>query len=128
MIHLDTNVLIALPLLARQEHSLARRIAKGQPVAVSSLVWFEYLCGPVSETEQQLTHAAIGGRVVPLDEAAAERAAVLFNATGRKRQLRTDCLIAASALLADAELASFNSSDFELFVPHGLRLSALKLD
>lgn len=125
MIHLDTNVLIALPVLAKQRHPLAQRIAKGEAIAVSSLAWFEYLCGPANEPEQQLVRSAIGAQILVVDEAIAERAAALFNATGRKRGLRTDSLIAATAILANAELASFNAEDFEPFTAHGLSLAAL---
>lgn len=125
MIHLDTNVLIALPLLAKQRHALARRISKGEPVATSSLAWFEYVCGPVAEAEQHLVRAAIGGQILDVDEAIADRAAALFNHAGRKRSLRTDSLIAATAILAGAELASFNAQDFAPFTAHGLTLLAL---
>lgn len=125
MIHLDTNVLIALPVLARQRHPLAQLIGKGETIAVSSLAWFEYLCGPAAEAEQQLVRSAIGAQILVVDEAIAERAAALFNATGRKRSLRTDSLIAATAILGNAELASFNAVDFEPFTAHGLSLLAL---
>ena len=125
MIHLDTNILIALPLLAKQSHPLAQRIRKGEAVAVSSLAWFEYVCGPVADPEQQLVRAAIGAQILIIDETIAERAATLFNATGRRRTLRTDSLIAATAILSNAELASFNSADFEPFTAHGLRLLEL---
>lgn len=125
MIHLDTNVLIALPVLARQRHALTRRIGKGEPVATSSLAWFEYVCGPVAESEQILVRAAIGGQILDVDEAVAERAALLFNHAGRKRRLRTDSLIAATAMLAGAELASYNAEDFAPFTAHGLKLMAL---
>ena len=125
MIHLDTNVLIALPRLARQRHSLTRRIARGEPVATSSLAWFEYVCGPVDDAEQQLVRAAIGGHIVEVDETIAERAATLFNLAGRKRSLRTDSLIAAAAMLAGAELATYNAQDFAPFAGHGLTLLAL---
>lgn len=125
MIHLDTNALIALPLLAGQGHALAQRIAEGEPVAASALAWFEYVCGPVEEAEQQLVRAAIGGRILTVDETVAERAATLFNHAGRKRSLRTDSLIAAAAILAGAELASFNSEDFAPFIAQGLSLLAL---
>jgi len=125
MIHLDTNILIALPLLARQRHPLAQRIHKGEAVAVSSLAWFEYVCGPVPEAEQQLVRAAIGAQILAIDETVAERAAALFNAAGRKRNLRSDSLIAATAILANAELASFNAADFEPFTAHGLKLLTL---
>ena len=125
MIHLDTNVLIALPLLARQRHPLVQRISKGEPVAISSLVWFEYVCGPVEESEQFLVRTAIGAQILPVDEEVAERAAALFNHAGRKRSLRTDSLIAATAIGAGAELASYNAGDFAAFAAHGLRLLPL---
>ena len=125
MIHLDTNVLIALPVLARRRHQLARRIGEGEPVATSSLAWFEYACGPVAESEKELVRAAIGGRILEVDESVAERAAALFNVGGRRRSLRTDSLIAATAMLAGAELATYNAGDFALFTAHGLRLLAL---
>ena len=125
MIHLDTNVLIALPVLARQRHSLTRRIARGEPVATSSLAWFEYVCGPVDDAEQQLVRAAIGGHIMAVDDVIAERAAALFNLAGRKRSLRTDSLIAATAMQAGAELATYNAQDFTAFTEHGLTLLAL---
>lgn len=125
MIHLDTNVLIALPMLARQRHALTQRIGKGEAVATSALAWFEYVCGPLAEIEQDMVRAAIGARIVEIDEAAAERAALLFNHAGRKRSLRTDCLIAAMAIQADAELATYNAEDFTKFEAQGLRLLAL---
>ncbi|MGQ0699258.1 MAG: PIN domain-containing protein [Panacagrimonas sp.] len=125
MIHLDANVLIALPLLARQRHALTQRIGKGEPVATSSLAWFEYICGPLAESEQHLVRAAIGAQIVDVDEAVAERASALFNHAGRKRSLRTDSLIAATAILAGAELASYNAKDFAPFTAHGLKLLAL---
>ena len=125
MIHLDTNVLIALPLLARQRHALAQRIGKGEPAATSSLAWFEYVCGPLPESERDLARAAIGARILEVDEVIAERAATLFNRAGRQRSLRTGSLIAATAVLADAELATYNAEDFAPFTAHGLKLLAL---
>lgn len=125
MIHLDTNVLIALPVLARRRHPLVQRVAAGEPAATSSLAWFEYVCGPVPETEVDLVRAAIGARILSVDDAVAERAAVLFNHAGRRRHLRTDSLIAATAILAGAELATYNAADFAPFTAHGLELMAL---
>ena len=125
MIHLDTNVLIALPVLARQRHVLTQRISRGEPVATSSLAWFEYVCGPVDDAEQQLVRAAIGGHIMAVDDVIAERAAALFNLAGRKRSLRTDSLIAATAMQAGAELATYNAQDFAAFTEHGLTLLAL---
>jgi len=54
----------------------------------------------------------------------AERAAPLFNLAGRKRSLRTNSLIAA-AMLAGAELATYNAQGFAPFAAHGLTLLAV---
>lgn len=125
MIHLDSNALIALPMLARQRHALSRRISQGEAAATAAVAWFEYACGPVGEAELVLVRAVLSAGIVPLDEGTAERAAALFNAVGRKRHLRTDSLIAAAAIAGDAELATFNGADFRHFVAHGLKLLAL---
>jgi hypothetical protein len=49
-------------------------------------------------------------------------AARLFNAAGRKRTLRIDAMIASTAIVGGAELATNNRTDFNVFVPHGLKL------
>jgi predicted nucleic acid-binding protein len=46
----------------------------------------------------------------------------LFNQTGRRRGSRFDCLIAATAIAADADFATENQKDFAPFVAHGLKL------
>ena len=125
MIHLDANVLILLPRLTADNHPLIQRLRGDEEVAVSSIAWFEYLCGPVIERDLPLTRIGVDGRILDVDQGIAERAALLFNGCGRKRALRTDCLIAATALLAEAELATFNAADFAPFVPYGLKLLPL---
>lgn len=122
MIHFDTNALIYLPQWARDGHPVVERVAAGEPAAVCALVWYEYCCGPLAEGEAELTHAFLQGRVLSVDEESARLAAKIFNATGRKRQTRTDTLIAACAIRADAEFVTANISDFEQLVEHGLRL------
>jgi predicted nucleic acid-binding protein len=62
------------------------------------------------------------GGVIPFDEAAAVLAVRLFCQTGNRRRNRLDTMIAASAILAGAELATMNPADFEPFAPHGLKL------
>ena len=71
-----------------------------------------------------MIQSVIASRVVAFDKATAAVAAELFNKTGRRRGSRFDCLIAATAILAQAEVATVNESDFRVFVPHGLKLAA----
>jgi predicted nucleic acid-binding protein len=62
-------------------------------------------------------------RIVSFGRQEAVLAAELFNKTGRRRGSRFDCLIAATAISADAEAATINQSDFQVFIPHGLKLA-----
>jgi predicted nucleic acid-binding protein len=124
MIHLDTNALIAMPAWARARHPLVNRIREGEPAAVCTMVWYEFVCGPADALEVDLARQLIQGRILPIGPRDAELAAHLYNATGRRRGLRTDALIAASAINADAEFATLNAVDFKPFVEFGLRLAA----
>ena len=124
MIHLDTNVLIALPQWTRQGHPLITRIERGEPVAVCALVWYEFCSGPLLAEELQLAFALLSRRITPITQADAELAAHLFNCVGRQRRLRADTLIAACAINASAELVTLNIEDFAVFVGEGLRLAA----
>ena len=60
--------------------------------------------------------------LVPFGEAQSLVAADLFNAAARKRSTRADAMIAATAIVADAPLATNNKSDFRAFRSGGLRL------
>lgn len=122
MIHFDTDALICLPQWARQGHPVIKRIVAGEPAAACSVVWYEYLCGPLGEDEAELAHAFLQGRILPLVEEDARLAARLFNTTGRKRTHRTDTLIAACAIRAKAEFVTANTADFQPLLAHGLRL------
>lgn len=65
----------------------------------------------------------IGAQILDVDKA--ERAAASFNHAGRRRSLLTDSFIAATAILAGAELATYNADDFAPFTTYGLPLLAL---
>ena len=105
----------------------ARRLVEwnqaGEPLYAPMVVWYEFLCGPV-DTAQVAAMKALLQRVHPFDEAQAEEAARLFNATGRRRQLRVDAMIAAAAISCQSPLATSNRQDFQPFTAHGLALIA----
>ncbi|MBS0212644.1 MAG: PIN domain-containing protein [Proteobacteria bacterium] len=114
--------MVALPLWAQQGHPAISRVLAGEAAAVSAVVWYEFLAGPLAPDEVALARAFLQGRILPITEDDAELAARLFNATGRKRGLKTDALIAAAALRAGAEFITLNTADFAPFVDQGLRL------
>jgi predicted nucleic acid-binding protein len=84
--------------------------------------WYEFLCGPVASRHIQIVRGFLSGGVIPFEEVQGIEAARLFNAVGRTRRLRTDAMIAATAIVAGARLATSNAEDFKAFVPHGLAI------
>ena len=125
MIHLDTNYLIGLLVKdSSQAADVDGWLAAGQPLAASAIAWTEFLNGPVTPLEVSRAEAVLGGRIIPFGQAEAVLAADLFNKSGRRRGSRFDCLVAATALLAQAEVATVNQSDFKPFQPHGLKLAS----
>lgn len=123
MICLDTNYLI-LGLVAgsRESGELAAWVAGGEQLVAPSLVWFEFLCGPVTEVQVRTMRAFLH-ELTPFDEPQAIVAANLFNAAARKRSTRVDAMIAATAIVADAALATNNAADFLPFRESGLRFA-----
>src|SRR5882724_28816 len=113
MIHFDTNALIALPQWPRAKHPAIRRVAAGEPAAVCSVVWYEFLIEPIDAAEIDLAQAFQQGRIQRIDDEDALLAARLFNDCGRRHTLKTDALIAAAAIRAHAEFVTVNVADFE---------------
>jgi predicted nucleic acid-binding protein len=124
MIHLDTNYLIGLLVKGSpQAGDVDGWLAAGQPLATSAIAWTEFLNGPVTPFEVSRAQAVLQSRIAPFGQQEAVLAADLFNRTGRRRGSRFDCLIAATAILAQSEVATINQSDFKVFVQHGLKLA-----
>jgi predicted nucleic acid-binding protein len=124
MIHLDTNYLIGLVVKASsQAVEVDGWLAGGELLAASAIAWTEFLNGPITPAEITRANAVLQSRIVPFGQGEAALAAELFNQTGRRRGSRFDCLIAATAILAQADVATVNQPDFKVFVPHGLRLA-----
>jgi predicted nucleic acid-binding protein len=124
MIHLDTNYLIGLLVRgSAQAQDVDGWLAAGRALATSAVAWTEFLNGPVTPLEISRAELVLESRIVPFGKQEAVLAADLFNKTGRRRGSRFDCLIAATAILAQAETATANHTDFKAFVPHELKLA-----
>ena len=121
--HLDTNALIALadPALALFQIT-SDRIEAGDIAATSAVAWHEFVRGSVTEDDIVRADEIIEGRILSLDREISEIAADLFRKTGSRRASTADCLIATTAILAEALLLTANHDDFKRFEAHGLRL------
>ncbi len=125
MIHLDTNYLIGLLVKgSSQAVEVDGWLAAGDLLAASAIAWTEFLNGPVTAAEVSRVEAVLQSRIIPFSQAEAVMAAELFNQTGRRRGSRFDCLVAATAAVARAEIATVNQADFKPFLPHGVKLAS----
>ena len=123
MIHLDTNFLVRLLVSGSSQALLVDQwINSGQLLAASAVAWSEFLNGPVTIAEIRRVEAVVGSRIIPFGKTEAALAATLFNQTGRRRGSRFDCLIGATAIQHQAELATANLTDFKPFTAFGLKL------
>ena len=123
MIHLDTNFLIEA-LVPSSEAATKIQTWKhdGEAIAISSIAWSEFLCGPLSENDETLAQMLFPAPE-PFLAPDARKAAELFNATGRRSRSLADCQIAAVALRCNARLATANALDFTPFQAYGLTLA-----
>ena len=124
VIHIDANLLVLL----MQDYTLSNPViafrAKGGRCMASAMAWSEYRCGGqegMPDEEIRLTRDMLEG-VIPVDELIADRAAELFVLGGRRSRSLADCIIAATAILAGAPLATRNREDFLRYEPAGLQL------
>jgi predicted nucleic acid-binding protein len=123
MIHLDTGFLIRALLAGSPEsEQMERWLGDGEPIHVSAVAWTEFLCGPVAGADVERAERLFD-QPVPLASAEAIGAARLFQVGGRRRHSLPDCMIAATAIRAEAELATTNAHDFSRFTGQGLRLA-----
>lgn len=123
MILLDTNYLIlALDPETQESKSVIKWYRAGEKLMTSSIAWHEFLCGPVTKEQAKTIASFFTEGIIPFDNAHALEAARLFNAAKRARRLRVDAMIAATAILQQARLATANHKDFSVFVPFGLQL------
>ena len=114
MTHLDTSVLVdALTGRRRSAPSLTVLIATGEPVAISTLVLYEWLRGPRHDAEVEDQETLLpAARAVPFGSQEAVVAAMLYRSVGRARTREFDLSIAACALARGARLWTLNPRDF----------------
>ena len=125
MVHFDTNFLIAaLQNDTSEQRLLEEWLNEDEDLAISVIAWAEFLCGPLSLDDDRLARELFP-EALSLERPDAEKAASLFNATGRRSRSLPDCLIASIALREDADLATNNTLDFRPFCEHGLRLATV---
>jgi predicted nucleic acid-binding protein len=123
VVDLDTSFLIeAMHPDTAEAVLLAGWLAAGETVEVSAVAWGEFLCGPLLENHEETARRMLPD-VRAFDKIDAERAAELFNLSGRRSKSYADCCIAACAIRAGARLATSNEDDFKRMLPHGLQLA-----
>lgn len=127
-IQLDTSFLIrALVPDSDSDRLLRSWLRQGRHLAMSSLAWTELLCGPMDAAARALAERIVTERLA-YGERESVVAAELYNETGRRRGSMIDCMIAATARLRGAPLATLDLDDFRRFETHGLRLMPLEPD
>ncbi len=122
MICLDTNYLIrALIPLTEEAIAVENWLGSRKPLCIPAVAWYEFLCGSTEE-EERLAFALLKGGILPFTPSEAQVAASGFRSLNKPRHLRVDAMIAASAIISKAPLATNNRSDFEPFIPYGLEI------
>ncbi len=123
IVHIDTSALVdALTGPRRSLPTLTTLVEQGHPIAISSLVFFEWKRGARARAELAAQEALLPTEsVVAFDGAAAALAADLYRRLSRPRGREIDIAIAAAAMHRGAMLWTLNRGDFE-DIP-GLRLA-----
>jgi predicted nucleic acid-binding protein len=123
MIQFDTNFLIQALVSGTQEESRMKGwLAGSDRLMISAVAWAEFLSGPLQASAESLARR-IFPDPEPLIGIDAEKAAELFNQTGRRSRSLPDCMIAATAIRLGAALATSNVGDFGRFRTFGLILA-----
>jgi len=114
VIHLDTSLLVdALTGPRRSAGALRKTIERGERVALSTLVLYEWRRGPRLPEELAAQEALFPNEsVVPFGRQEAALAAELYRAIRRPRGREIDLAIAACALANGAEFWALNPQDF----------------
>lgn len=124
MIHLDTSYMIRSIAPDSPEGRQVRAwLEAGERLEISTVAWEEYLCGPPAGIA--LAHPdRIRIPRTDFTEEMAMVAARMYNHLGRRRGTFGDCMIAATAVMRKAALATDNPKDFMPLAQLGLRLAS----
>ena len=123
MIHLDTSFLIrGSDSGSTEDRALRRWVGAQEALGVSTVAWAEFLCGPYERSSLEFLINVID-HYVDFTSTHAEIAARLFNQSGRRRGSQMDCMIAATAIVEKAPIATADSRDFRRFESEGLTLA-----
>jgi len=122
MICLDTNYLIrALIPLTKEAIAVERWLGSRESLSIPAVAWYEFLCG-CTEEEERLAFALLNGGILPFTPFEVQVAASGFRSLNKPRRLRIEAMIAATAIVSNAPLATNNRDDFEPCLPHGLKI------
>ena len=115
IVHVDTSALVdALTGPRRALSRLTALVEQGRPLAISSLVYYEWKRGPRTTGELAAQEALLPTEaVVAFGGPAAVLAADLYRRLSRPRGREVDLAIAAAALVEGAALWTLNPSDFD---------------
>jgi predicted nucleic acid-binding protein len=116
MIILDTNYMVAMSDREKDANDAVMRwIKEGRGMATSAAAWMEFCTGPIEWLLED--------RILPFGRVEAELAARIYRVARCRCDDRMDTMIAATAIVAKASLATRNVRDFARFVPFGLKLA-----
>ncbi len=124
MIHLDTNFLVDVATVGSAGSAKVHAwLEAGKTLTASAVAWSEFCNGPLTKAQKDAVFGVLDRSIVDFTWREAEEASRLFNLGGRRRGSHPDCMIAASAIIAGFPLATFDTADFERFIPFGLVLA-----
>jgi predicted nucleic acid-binding protein len=115
LIHLDTSVLVDAFTGGRRSLDAVRKATdRGDSIAFSTIVLYEWLRGPRTAAEMAAVDAFFAGDLPAVFGGhEAERAAALYRSVRGARQRQADLAIAACAIQQGASLWTLNPGDFD---------------